>query len=140
MKEKTGKTYQKSYKLFILWLLAFVLCLFLISLLPTNDIHLVVDVIMNYMTISIAVLTLIIYCTENIYWYNGTTYEEANEAGAERRRKFALAHFKRFLIGALVNLCFCVISYMLGFRFAYDIIVGIVVLVGSAISTIKIKL
>ena len=59
-------------------------------LLPKMDSHLQIVIYMNIVVISIFVLSLIIYLTENVYWYNGVEFSEALEAGTEKRKAIAV--------------------------------------------------
>lgn len=132
--------YKKSYLGFWLWLLAMCALSFMCAFLPEMDEQIMIAIIDNIMTSSCFVLTVIVYLTENIYWYNGTSYEDALNAGKERRKKFALAHMKRFGIFAGVFLLYSVISILLGIPYGVDIVVVVAGLVITAISTVKIKL
>lgn len=90
------KEYKKSYLGFVLWIIGFCIALSACAFLPETDIHITVAVLDNIMTVGCFILSFIIYKTEYVYWYNGTSYEDAKAAGTERRKKFALEHMKRF--------------------------------------------
>ena len=134
------KVYKKSYLGFWLWMLGFCLactgCIFL----PEMDVQIILAIIDNIMTIGVFILTLIIYLTECIYWYNGTSFEAAAAAGSVRRKRFAFAHMKRFGLFALVFLLYNVLSIVIGIPWGVDIAVVLVGIVGVALSTLKIKL
>ena len=93
----------------------------------------------------ITALTYVIYKTEYVYWYNGTSYEDAVKAGSERRKAFAYEHFRRFRNFAMFAVAFTVIMALLEYftmkdLFWIDLIAcwgGICVI---AIGTVKIKL
>ena len=68
---------KKSYKGFIVWMICFLVCCFGGAFLGIEDAALATRITMNVMTLSMAVLTYIIYRTGYIYWYTGITYEEA---------------------------------------------------------------
>ena len=87
---------KKSYKGFIIWMLGFCTICFGTVFLPVKDTGILLRIIDNICTIGITVLAFIIYKTEYVYWYNGTTYEEAVKAGSEKRNAFAWQHMKRF--------------------------------------------
>lgn len=75
-----------------------------------------------------------------IYWYNGTSYEEAKVAGPERRKQFACKIMKRFGYCTLAFFFYSIFSIMIGILYGIDITVALVGIVGTAISTMKIKL
>lgn len=131
---------RKSYKGFIIWMILFTLLCFCVPLLPIEDGNVLGRIINNCMTISLALLAFIIYKTEYVYWYNGTTYEEAVDAGEERRKVFAWKHFKRFGMFAGVFLVFSIVAHMSGIGLWNDIVIVTVGIVGIAISTVNIKL
>ena len=132
--------YKKSYAGFWVWLL--VMCNLTLggAFLPDMGTQILVAIIDNVMTISIFVLTLMIYLNEKVYWYNGTSYEEAREAGSMRRKAFALAHMKRFGGFAAIFLLYSIVSILVGISYWIDIVVVTAGLVIAAISTMKIKL
>ena len=132
--------YKKSYKGFVLWLIGFCIAYFPCIFLPDTTVQILVAVLDNIMTVGCFVLTFIIYKTEYVYWYNGTSYEEAKAAGSERRKQFALEHMKRFGYFALAFLIYSIISIIIGVPYGIDITVAVVGIVAVAISTIKIKL
>ena len=95
---------------------------------------------MNIVVISIFVLSLIIYLTENVYWYNGVEFSEALEAGTEKRKAYALSHMKRFGGFTGIFIVYSCISILIGIPKGIDIIIAVVGLITTAISTIHIKL
>ena len=131
---------KKSYKGFIIWLIAMCVAIFGCVLIPTDDAALVTRIVMNTSTISLAVLTWIVYKTENVYWYNGISYEEARKASSDRRKLYAWTHCRRFGMFALVYLLISVAAHMLQVSFWLDIVIGTVGLIVAALGTIKIKL
>lgn len=132
--------YKKSYKLFILWIIAMIITSFLPAFLYEMKLQIMLAIVDNILTIDIFLLTLIIYLTESIYWYNGTTFEQARDAGSERRKAFAAAHMKRFGIFALAFLIYSIISIFIGLPSALDVVICVIGIVAVALSTIKIKL
>ena len=132
--------YKKSYWGFVLWLIGFCVACFACVFLPKTSTQILIAVIDNIMIIGCFILTFIIYKTEYVYWYNGTCYEEAKEAGTERRKKFALLHMKRFGYFALAFLIYSIVSVWIGLPYGIDIAVATIGIVGVAISTINIKL
>lgn len=135
--------YKKSYKGFVVWLVLFCLSLVGIIFLP-HDVHdntqLSLAICDNLMTIWCFLLTFIIYCTDSVYWYNGTSFEEAKQAGSERRKKFAFAHMKRFGLFAAGFLVYSIVSIFIGIPYGIDIAVAVIGIITTAISTCSIKL
>lgn len=78
-----------------------------------KNIDLVGLVLGNYMFITLAILTGMIYKNEAIYWYTGISYQEACAVTSKQRKEYAYKHFIRFLIG-LFRL-FCLFNYCLFF-------------------------
>lgn len=134
------KEYKKSYKGFWLWMLGFCLAYVPCVFLPKTDIQILIAILDNIMTIGCFVLTFIIYKTEYVYWYSGTGFEEAKNAGSQRRKKFALEHMKRFGYFALFFLVYSVASILIGIPYGFDITVVTIGIIAVAISTINIKL
>ena len=87
-----------------------------------------------------ALLMYIIYKTEAIYWFNGTEYKEALEAGSQRRKRFAYRHMIYFGGFAFVHILLSLLLHMLHMSYWIDIVTGCIGLIITAISTIKIKL
>ena len=94
----------------------------------------------NCVTIGMAVLSFIIYKTENVYYYNSISFEQAEEAGSDRRRAYAWAHFVRFLILAIALLFLSLVFSLLGFHQVIDFSIGIAALIAVAISMMWISL
>lgn len=131
---------KKSYTGFILWLMIFVAATLGISLLPTEDWQLLMRLIILLMGWGIAALAFIIWRTEQVYWYNGITYEEAEAAGSERRKDYAWRHLKVFGIYALGISVFVWGMQMLGASAWIDFTVGTIGLIVAGCCTMPIKL
>lgn len=131
---------KKSYTGFILWLMIFVAATLGISLLPTEDWQLLMRLIILLMAWGIAALAFIIWRTEQVYWYNGITYEEAEAAGSERRKDYAWRHLKVFGIYALGISVFVWVMHMLGASAWIDFTLGTVGLIVAGCCTMPIKL
>ena len=95
---------KKSYKGFIAWLVLFCVGVLAIIFMDIKNIDLVGLVLGNYMFITLAILTGMIYKNEAIYWYSGMSYQEAIEATSISRKKYAYKHFIRFFITCLLYL------------------------------------
>ena len=97
-------------------------------------------VLLCFTAADVALLTFIIWWTEQIYWYNGTEYEAAAEAGSERRKAFAWRHFRIFGWYALGQVLFCSLMHLIGLPWWIDIVVFCVGLCAAAFATTPIKL
>ena len=134
------KSYEKSYKGFVIWLLVFIILVFSIPILPTQNANLLTLAVMNLMSLSMAVLTWIIWKNEKIYWYNGIEFEKAKQATREQRKRYALRHAKRFTLFALAGIVYSVVAYHWSIPIVFTITVMGLGIVAVALSTIKIKL
>lgn len=85
--------YEKSYNGLVIWILLFCGAMIAADFLPIGNGDIAVRLMSNICTFGVAILTLIIYRNESVYWYNGTTYEEALTVGSDRRKAFAWKHF-----------------------------------------------
>lgn len=132
--------YKKSYKGLVLWLAGFCAALLLLMLLPIRDEAIGTRLICNLMTLFLALLTWIIYKTEAVYWYNGTEFEAARDAGSERRKAFAWKHFELFGWSAVIYLVFSIIAQVFSLPFWLDLVFAFVLVIGTAFSTMPIKL
>ncbi|MBQ8603914.1 MAG: hypothetical protein IJ410_03600 [Oscillospiraceae bacterium] len=130
---------KKSYKGFILWIVLFMAGFFPIMLIKTNA-GLLTRITMNYTSMMLAFLAYIIYKYDRIYWYNGVDFEEAAEAGRERRDAYTVAHLKKFIKFAGFYALFSFIMHLAGKGIWIDSIVFTLGLICTAVSTIRIKL
>ena len=112
----------------------------LLAFLPTEDVGLIVRLLNNIMTIGIVILMFMIYKTEKVFWINGVSYEDAVEAGSERRRAYAMRYLKRFGIFAAGIFLYSFIAQMLQIPYGIDIAIGFVGIVACAFSTMRFKL
>ena len=90
--------------------------------------------------VLLALLMLMIYVSEKVYWINGVTFEKAVEAGSERRKAFAKKHLTVFACAAAF---FVVISAFLNafhMHVMIDTAVFTVIEIIAAVRTIKYKL
>lgn len=131
---------KKSYKGFFLWMVIFLITMVGSVLLPIEDIALLTRIEVNVCILNVALLAYIIYKTECVYWYNGTEFQDAVEAGSERRKAFAWKHLKTFGGFAIVFLVFSIVAHIFKIPYGTDIVVGMVGMCVSAIRTISIKL
>ncbi len=131
---------KKSYAGLVWWIIIFTAVLFLFCFVRIEDEGLIIRLICAVMNLGVAGLAYMIYHTEYVYWYNGTTYEEAVAAGSQRRKAFAKKHLDRFAICAAVTLLYSSAAQGLGWPFWIDIVLSTVALIAAAISTMKFKL
>ena len=131
---------KKGYRGFVLWMCLFLAGMFAMCFLPTENEGLVLRATLNYTSVGIAVLTGIIVLADRIDWYNGVDRKQAEEAGPERRRVYAVRHFRRFAAFAAGFLLFSTVMHVLGLGFGWDIAVFVVGLIAVAVSTISIRL
>lgn len=134
------KPYTKSYKGFILWFAVFLILIFSIPFVPTENANLPTLLVMNLISVSMAVLTWIVWKNERIYWYNGIEFEQAKKATSVQRKRYALRHAKRFTWYAVATFAYSILAYRLNFPIAFSITVETVGIVAVAFSTLKIKL
>ncbi|MGN0328852.1 MAG: hypothetical protein ACI4D4_07705 [Lachnospira sp.] len=130
---------KKSYVLFVVWLVLLCVLEVGLSILPFS-IGTMMRLELNGCSIAIAILTLIIYLTQNVYWYTGISFEEAVTAGRERRCLYALKHLIRFGVFALAFLLYSIVAWILHINCWIDFTIFTVGIVVVAFSTIKIKL
>ncbi len=133
--------YEKRYRGLVAWLLGYTaaMCLPLLSAEGTDE-GLVMRLVFNVTSAGLVILMWIIRRTESVYWINGVTFEQARDAGSERRREFAAAHLRAFGRFAVGYAAFSAFMQLRGDSFVIDIAVFTVGLIAAAVSTIKIKL
>lgn len=132
--------YKKSYKGFVLGLIVFLVLLLSIAFIPVEDEHLPMRLIMLLTVWYMAALSFQVWRTEQVYWYNGTTFEEAEAAGTERRKEFAWRHFRIFGMFALLMTVLSCAMQLLGWSAWIDFTVGTVGICVACFMTIPIKL
>lgn len=131
---------KKSYKGFIGWMLIFCLAMVAVMLLPIQDIGIIFRLVLHVCTISITILTGIIYCTESIYWYNGISYEEAHRVGSQRRKAYAWCIFKQFAFYTFMLLVVSIFAYLFKISYWVDFIIVMIGIVVCIIRTTRFKL
>lgn len=132
--------YKKSYTGFILWMVGFVAALLAICFIPVEDEQVLMRLILLLMAWSVTGMAFIIWKTESVYWYNGTTFEEAEAAGSERRKAFAWKHLKIFGVYALAASVLSALMQLLGWSAWIDFTLATLGLVVAACMTIPLKL
>ena len=131
---------EKSYKGFMAWLVLFCVGVLAIIFMDIKNIDLVGLVLGNYMFITLAILTGMIYKNEAIYWYTGISYQEACAVTSKQRKEYAYKHFIRFLMVCLGYFVYSIIAYFLSFSFGMSIIICCLLMTVCALSTVSIKL
>ena len=132
--------YKKSYTGFVWWMVGFVAVLFAICFLPVQDEALLMRLIMLLMAWGVASMAFIIWKTEYVYWYNGTSFEEAKAADSERRKAFAWKHLRVFGLYALGTTVIVVLMHLLGWSAWIDFTAATIGLVVAACMTVPFKL
>ena len=132
--------YKKSYKGFVIGLFAYLALLLGIALIPGVDADTAMRLIMLLTVWYMAALSFQVWRTEQIYWYNGTTFEDAEAAGSQRRKEFAWRHFRIFGRFALIHTAVALAVLLLGGSAWIDFTVGTVGVCVAACMTIPIKL
>lgn len=133
--------YKKTYKGLVLFFS--ILCLTLIGgavlfgiYFPAHSSRYIICCI----SLCMAALTVVIHKTGYVYWYNNISFEEAEKAGEERRKKYSLAHMKLFGIFALCQIVLSVTLAILSVSQYVDFSLGCIGLCVIAIYTVKFKL
>ena len=131
--------YKKSYTGLVLWLIVFLVLCFGVLLLPVEGMAMM-RLTIQLCSLGMAALALIVYLNGQVYWYNGISYEEARDAGEERRKKYAWQHVKAFGIFAILGLLFSAVMQLMHISEWVDFVVLTIGLIAVAISTIRFKL
>ena len=133
--------YRKSYKGLVLWLVGYTALSLAPTLLPEGtDPGIEIRLVLALTAAAVAGLMAIIWKTESVYWINGTSFEQARDAGSDRRREFAAAHLRVFGRFALGYVVFSAIMQWRGVTWGVDLAVFCVGLIAAAIGTLKVKL
>lgn len=131
---------KKSYLGFWIWTIVYTASVMCMAYLPIHNTDILIRIIFNYTNVAITVLTIIMFINEKIFWYNGISYEQAVDAGSERRKAYALKHVKVFGAATLIYLIISLITGLFNMSFWADTIIYTLIIVIAAISTVKFKL
>lgn len=131
---------KKSYKGLVWGLAVFLLLMLATGFLPVKDEQLPMRLISLVLAWFMAWLTFHVWRTEQVYWYNGTSYEEAEAAGSERRKAFAWKHLRIFVLLAMGLTALSCAATLLGWSAYVDFAAATVGLTVGAVMTISIKL
>ena len=132
--------YKKSYKGFVVGLIVFLALLMSLAFIPGVNEQLAMRLIMLLTVWYMAALSFHVWRTEQVYWYNGTSFEDAEAAGSERRKEFAWRHFRIFGMFALLMTVLSCAMQLLGWSAWIDFTVGTVGICVACFMTIPIKL
>lgn len=132
--------YKKSYTGFVLGLIAYLVCMFGLVFIPEVDARLAIRLIMLLTAWFMAILTFYIWRTERVYLYNGTSFEDAEAAGSERRKEFAWKHLRVFGMFALIQTVLACAMHLFGWSSWIDFTIGTIGIVIAACGTIPFKL
>jgi hypothetical protein len=132
--------YEKSYKGFVVGLLVYFVLLMSLAFIPGVNEQLAMRLIMLLTVWYMAALSFHVWRTEQVYWYNGTSFEDAEAAGSERRKEFAWRHFRIFGMFALLMTVLSCAMQLLGWSAWIDFTVGTVGICVACFMTIPIKL
>lgn len=138
--------YEKpTYRMFVVWLAAFFavtggVAAFFVRLAPGVSDGVVTKVLLLAVMAMLDLLLYYIYRTGRVYWFTGLTYKQAAEAGGDRRRAYARAHLRRFLLASAVFVAYCAAGFALRTGVLLDTIVFLVLLLVAVFSTMRIKL
>ena len=130
---------KKSYKSLFLIVLIFIVGGVGIVLLPVNE-SMMVRIIFNYMDLFCVILLNVVYKTERVYWITGITYEEALEAGSERRKRYAKCHLRDFGFFSIGYLILSVLLHLFHITFYVDIGIYLVGICAICVGPIRYKL
>ena len=130
---------KKSYKGLWIWTVCFLAGEALMPFLPVKNTALITNLSILYCTAAITVLIYITYRYDKIYWINGVIFEDAEKMTRQQRDEFTYAHFVKFRNCFAVHLLFAVAAHFFDFPIWAIITLPMILLIVTAISTIKIK-
>ena len=132
--------YKKSYKGLTVWMILFLAAVFAIPFIPGANAAQMTRLTVAATLWGCFALMAVILVTEQVCWINGVTFEQARDAGSERRKAFAWAHVKRFGWAGLIGTAVMLVAYLLGWPFWIDMTVCFALLIAAALSCIGVKL
>ncbi|MBO6114366.1 MAG: hypothetical protein J6P57_04845 [Lachnospiraceae bacterium] len=131
---------RKSYLGFWIWTIVYTVAVMCMAYLPIHNTGILVRIIFNFTNLAITALTFIIFINEKIFWYNGITYEQAIEAGSDRRKAYALKHVKIFGAATLIYFIVSLITVFLNINLGVETLIYTLIIIIAAVSTIRFKL
>ncbi len=142
MRNNMEEKLKKTYKGFVGWMIFFFAgeILFSMTAMKFVDENFTVFASFSFTLVLLDILTYIIYKTEYIYWYNGMPYDTAAKASSEERKNYAHEHMMRFLYGTFAWAVYGMAKCFFEISLWVDILAFMVIIITTAVSTIKIKL
>ena len=134
--------YVKTYKPLAVWSVLFIGISIGAAIVGSRylDHDILSKMIMMVINLGIVGLFYLIYKGEYVYWINGgPQFEEAYEAGSHRRRQYALAHLKLFVVAGTVVNVFMIVSMIWVLPYYVDLIVFAAGMIVAAIRSMKIR-
>ena len=130
---------KKSYLGLVIWLITYTALMTAGGFLPLGA-DLLIRVFMVFTTVSLVILMAMMYFMDTVYWLNGVSFEQALEAGVERRKRYAFLHIRLFGIFAIAYTLYSIVAYVLHFTWVIDIIVFTAATIVVSIYSNKYKL
>lgn len=130
---------KKSYLGLIIWLVVYTGLMTAGGFLPFGA-DLLIRVFMVFTAVSLVVLMAMMYLLDAVYWMNGVSFEQAVEAGVERRKRYAFLHLRLFGIFAIAYTLYSIVAYVLHFPWVVDIVVFTLATIVVAVYSNKYKL
>lgn len=137
--------FKKSYKLLVIYMLSFFVILIIFSFIigffgESIGEKTVSMFFLHLNSLFIWGISFMIYKTERVYYYNYISYEKANKAGSEARKKYAYIHMRIFTFTFLIFIIYTGVSYIFNINILLDTLVWTILVITAAISTIMVKL
>lgn len=141
MEEKSH--YKKTYKPFVIWFILMMAGSMVVPVLLEGlglSEKALVKVLLILTIAALDILMYIIYHGEYVYWINGgPRYEEAAKAESARRKAYAGAHLRIFLMMTGMCILYMLISWLAHFGVWLDILVITLAIFIAAVRTMPIK-
>ena len=133
------RSMKKSYLGLVIWLIAYTALMTAGGFLPLGA-DLLIRVFMVFSAVSLVILMAMMYFMDTVYWMNGVSFEQALEAGIERRKRYAFLNLRLFGIFAIAYTLYSIVAYVLHFPWVVDIVVFTVATIVVAIYSNRYKL
>lgn len=130
---------KKSYLGLIVWLVVYMGLMSVCGFLPLGA-DLLIRVFMVFTAVALVALMAMMYFMDRVYWMNGVSFEQAVEAGIQRRKRYAFLHLRLFGIFAIAYTLYSVVAYVLHFPWVVDIVVFTLATIVVALYSNKYKL
>ena len=130
---------RKTYTGLVIWLIAYTALMTGGGFLPLGA-DLLIRVFMVFTAIALVILMAMMYFMDTVYWLNGVSFEQALEAGLERRKRYTFLQLRLFGIFAIAYTLYSIVAYVLHFTWVIDIIVFTVATIVVSIYSNRYKL